>query len=333
MKADVLNLYQLKVFQLVAQKKLIREVANELQVTASAVSQSLAKLEQDLGTELFVHDVRPLRLTPAGQALLKGAPALLESADLLRRSVTDHSLADISLRLGMSESVTSTISPWLISSLNRCVRELDCVSFLTKPLVEHLRNDQINVAVLPEALLSEDRWERNALYEEDYLLVHAKNGPDFSESNFAAAAAVSPYIGYSRTGSSDQVEIGRILRSLDIRPNQTVEVASSYALVGLVSELNGWTVIPHQHLVRAAIRPQPRDFPTARQQTNCPHDVGAVRPQSLQRQNAAGRRNREAHFFGKNGAGTRGHQSPFGGTRQATLIPQHLRFFFSCRRR
>lgn len=244
MKADVLNLYQLKVFQLVAQKKLIREVANELQVTASAVSQSLAKLEQDLGTELFVHDVRPLRLTPAGQALLKGAPALLESADLLRRSVTDHSLADISLRLGMSESVTSTISPWLISSLKRCVRELDCVSFLTKPLVEHLRNDQINVAVLPEALLSEDRWERNALYEEDFLLVHAKNGPDFSEGNFAAAAAVSPYIGYSRTGSSDQLEIGRILRSLDIRPNQTVEVASSYALVGLVSELNGWAIVP-----------------------------------------------------------------------------------------
>ena len=244
MKADVLNLYQLKVFQLVAQKKLIREVANELQVTASAVSQSLAKLEQDLGTELFVHDVRPLRLTPAGQALLKGAPALLESADLLRRSVTDHSLADISLRLGMSESVTSTISPWLISSLKRCVRELDCVSFLTKPLVEHLRNDQINVAVLPEALLSEDRWERNALYEEDYLLVHAKNGPDFSQCNFAAATAVSPYVGYSRTGSSDQVEIGRILRSLDIRPKQTVEVASSYALVGLVSELNGWAVIP-----------------------------------------------------------------------------------------
>ena len=102
----------------------------------------------------------------------------------------------------------------------------------------------INVAVRPEAQLSEDQWERNALYEEDYLLVHAKNGPDFSQCNFAAATAVSPYVGYSRTGSSDQVEIGRILRSLDIRPKQTVEVASSYALVGLVSELNGWAVIP-----------------------------------------------------------------------------------------
>ena len=29
-----------------------------------------------------------------------------------------------------------------------------------------------------------------------------------------------------------------------LMPNQTVEVASSYALVGLVSELNGWAVIP-----------------------------------------------------------------------------------------
>ncbi len=244
MKSDVLNLYQLKVFQLVARKKLIREVADELQVTPSAVSQTLSKLEQDLGTELFVHDVRPLRLTPAGQTLLKGVPALLESADLLRRSITDHSLADISLKLGMSESVTATISPWLISALKRCVRELDCVSYLTKPLVERLRNDQINVAVLPEALLSEDRWERNALYEEDYLLIYSKSGPDFATEGFAAAAAASPYIGYSRNGSSDQVEISRILRSLDVRPNQTVDVASSYALVGLVSELKGWAIVP-----------------------------------------------------------------------------------------
>ena len=39
--------------------------------------------------------------------------------------------------------------------------------------MEHLRNDQINVAVLPEALLSEDRWERNALYEEDFKKIDA----------------------------------------------------------------------------------------------------------------------------------------------------------------
>lgn len=243
MKSDVLNLYQLKVFQLVAQKKLIREVASDLKVTASAVSQTLTKLEADLGIDLFVHNVRPLRLTPAGRTLLKGTPALLEAADLLRRSITDHSLADVSLRLGMSESVTATISPWLISSLKRCVRELDCVSFLTKPLVEHLRQDDLNIAVLPEALLSEDRWERNALYEEDYLLIRSKH-TEFDVQDFAALAATAPYIGYSRTGSSDQTDIERILRTLNVKPIQTIEVASSYALLGLVSELHGWAIVP-----------------------------------------------------------------------------------------
>ncbi len=245
MKGELLNLYQLKIFKLTIDNHSHKKAADLLGITPSAVSQTLTKLEHDLGVDIFVRGVRPLRLTAAGQALLKGIPDLLETADSLRRQITDRNLANFSLRLGMSESVTSTISPWLISALKRCVLELDCQGMLTKPLIAGLRTDKLNLAVMPDGLLNEDRWERNRLYEEDFLLVTTKDSPEVhSIEDFRHLADNQTFISYSNSDSSDQIEIERILRSLDIHPQKSLRVTSSYALIGLVSEMNGWAVVP-----------------------------------------------------------------------------------------
>lgn len=244
MKTDpLLNLASLHIFCTVVQEKLIRNAAKKLGVTPSAISQALAKLEQDLGTELFVRKARPLRLTAAGQVLYKGVPALIEASNTLKNRVMDHSLSDVSLRLGISESVTSTISPWLISELKERVRELECTSLLTRPLIERLRNDRINICVMPDGLLDEDRWERKPLYKEDFLLIRSKKlaaNPDDPLQMLSTA----PFIGYNREGSSDQIDVERVLRSLNLFPNRVITVSSSYSLVGLVASLGGWAMIP-----------------------------------------------------------------------------------------
>lgn len=245
MKTETLNLQSLRIFRLVAEKRYVKTVAEQLGVTPSAVSQSIARLEEDLGVELFMHDVRPLRLTPAGQILFQGIPPLLIASDALRRQVTDRSLAEMTVHLGMSESVTATLSPWLIGDLKRRVRELSATSLLTRPLIELLRDDKLDVGILPNGLLNEDRWERAPLYEEDFLLVTPKTeAPIKTPAELAAFAAANPFIGYSLEGSSDQNEVERILRSLDIHPAHVVTVTSSYALTGLISQLHGWGIIP-----------------------------------------------------------------------------------------
>ncbi len=248
-KNETLSLQALRIFRLVAEKRYVKTVAQTLGVTPSAVSQTINRLEEDLGVELFMHDVRPLRLTPAGRILFRGVPPLLIASEALRRQVTDRSLAEMTVRLGMSESVTATLSPWLIGELKRRVRELSATSLLTMPLVESLRDEQLDVAILPDGLLAEDRWERVALYEEDFLLVTPREGTAGSRlistpADFAELAAARPFIGYSREGSSDQAEVDRILRAFGVRPANVVTVTSSYALTGLVAELGGWGVIP-----------------------------------------------------------------------------------------
>lgn len=62
-----------------------------------------------------------------------------------------------------------------------------------------------------------------------------------------AIAASRPFIGYAG-GSSDEVEIERILRTLDVRPAKRMLVSSSHTLVGLLSETDGWSLLPPTNL-------------------------------------------------------------------------------------
>ena len=60
-------------------------------------------------------------------------------------------------------------------------------------------------------------------------------------------AATRPFIGYAG-GSSDEVEIERILRTMDVRPARRILVSSSHTLVGLIAETGGWSLLPPTNL-------------------------------------------------------------------------------------
>lgn len=250
LRPELLNLTALHLFVRVAERRYIKDVAQEEGLTPSAVSQAIAKLEADLGVELFLHDARPLKLTALGQALLQEAPHLLAAARELKLRLSERSLSDLTIRLGMSESVTATLSPWLIAELSAQVGALTTVSLLTKPLIEALREERIDVAVVPDGLLQEDRWHRTPVYVEDFLLVtskalsHASSFATQSLASLLPTLAQAPFVGYAASGSSDAQEVERILRSLNLKPERRLTVSSSYALVGLISQMGGWSIVP-----------------------------------------------------------------------------------------
>ncbi|MBV8513447.1 MAG: LysR family transcriptional regulator, partial [Xanthobacteraceae bacterium] len=76
-------LSSLRVFEAAARHRSFRKAADELNLTASAVSHAVQTLENWLGVELFSREARGLRLTSAGEAyapLVNQALALLASA-------------------------------------------------------------------------------------------------------------------------------------------------------------------------------------------------------------------------------------------------------------
>lgn len=242
------NLEALRAFAVVADAKQIKTAAERLGVTASAVSQSLSRLETELDCPLFVRNVRPLRLTPAGIRLLEDIRPIVAAAENLVRRPYSGDAESMRLRLGLSESVTATIAPWLVSELLGRVKELETETVFTKPLVEKLRDDQLDVAVSPDPVLEEDRWERHALYDEEFLLI-AAGGETLPTDplSLRAFAVRHPFIGYAG-GSSDEIAMDRILRAMNVSPVRRVLVSSSYTLAGLVANAGGWSVVPPTNL-------------------------------------------------------------------------------------
>ncbi|MGT2445141.1 LysR family transcriptional regulator (plasmid) [Ensifer adhaerens] len=74
----------LKYFVSVARSGSIRKASEELHVASSAVSRQIKKLEDELGIALFERLSNGLRLTVAGENVLRHARVTLENFELLR---------------------------------------------------------------------------------------------------------------------------------------------------------------------------------------------------------------------------------------------------------
>lgn len=240
------NLDFLRAFIAAADAKTIKGAAFDLDISPSAVSQAIAKLEGQIGQPVFVKHARPLRLTPVGARLLEEARSILQLTEGLFERVNGADLSTQKIRVGMGESVTGTISPWLITSLMARVGQLETQTALSFPLIEMLRNDELEVVIAPHAFLNEERFVRLNLYEEEYLLVSNEKVERHPKA-IREFAATHPFIGYT-TGSFDEVQMERILRTLNIRPSKRVLVSSSYEMVGLIERINGWSLMTPSNL-------------------------------------------------------------------------------------
>lgn len=107
----------LQAFEAVARRRSFAMAANELHLTASAVSHQIARLEDFLGVRLFERSAHGVRLSPAGERYLSrvgGAVAALTTAtDDLRQGVSN------SLYVHCAPSLASL---WLMPRLHEFAR-------------------------------------------------------------------------------------------------------------------------------------------------------------------------------------------------------------------
>ncbi|MFE9561810.1 LysR substrate-binding domain-containing protein [Streptomyces sp. NPDC006487] len=172
----MLDVRRLRLLRELARRETIAAVAEALSFSPSAVSQQLSVLEREAGLPLLERTGRRVRLTPAGQNLVRHADAVLE---LLERA--DAELAEARgglagvLRIGSFPTATRAIVPAALAELARRHPGLEPMVSETDPaVVAHaLRAGDLDVALIhaydfvaapQEPGLATDPLYREAMY-------------------------------------------------------------------------------------------------------------------------------------------------------------------------
>ncbi len=143
---------QLVNFCEIANARSIRKAAIQLNLTTSAVSHSLKKLEEDLGCKLFSRDTRKIELTYAGQRLHSYANELLGNLSKARYLVSEWNDSEHqTLRIGATNAACQYIIPLALRELKESFpgMNIQIISGNSYQLIESLGDNKVDVAIYP----------------------------------------------------------------------------------------------------------------------------------------------------------------------------------------
>src|SRR5262249_2490617 len=145
------ELRHLRYFVAVAQELSFSRAAERLHMAQSPLSAAIRQLETELGVELFERTTRTVRLTPAGERLLRDGPAALAAVDgAFAGAVRAGRGLSGTLRIGSSPAARPELRPALLARVREELPEVEIeLSEATSgTLVRELLGERLDAALL-----------------------------------------------------------------------------------------------------------------------------------------------------------------------------------------
>ena len=151
-----LELY--KVFYTVAKNKHMTKASEELHISQPAISQSIKKLEEQLGGTLFLRSNKGMELTEEGKMFyeyIKGALELINNAENEFTSFKDLTKGEI--KIGCSTTLTKLV---LIDAINKFNKDYPNINIivnndLTSNLINDLKLGKLDFVIFNESNIKE----------------------------------------------------------------------------------------------------------------------------------------------------------------------------------
>ncbi|MBY6153679.1 LysR family transcriptional regulator [Vannielia litorea] len=251
-KTGRITLWQVEVFLATAEEGAVSAAARRLGASASAVSQQLTALEGAMGVPLMDRSTRPVALTPAGEALKRRAQNILNEAAAARAEIAGGDMAALtSLRLGMIEDFDADVTPRLLSSM---AGELAACQFLLETGASHhlfdlLDTRTLDVVVAADIGAAAEWMEVHPLLTEPFV-VAAPPGAVDPAADLAAQLQKLPLIQYTQRHLMGRTIADHLARQ-NLRLSHRFELDSYHAIMALVAEGAGWTILTPLALARA----------------------------------------------------------------------------------
>jgi DNA-binding transcriptional LysR family regulator len=160
----------LEIFQKVAEKGTVSEVAKELNYVQSNITMRIQKLEQELNTPLFNRHRRGMSLTPEGKKLLTYSKKILLLNEEMKKTVQSKEEPSGKLDIGTVETVIDL--PKILSSFIKKYKKVDLSLYtgVTETLVEDVLNHKLDGAFVTESDFHPDLVVHEVFQEELVLI-------------------------------------------------------------------------------------------------------------------------------------------------------------------
>ncbi len=178
-----MELNQLKCFLAVARERNFTRAAKARHMTQPSLSYQITKLEEELGTALFLRKPRTIELSQAGKLLLESAVKIVDEEDsIVSKFKLRENLEEGEVRFG----IIPTMAPYLLPPLLREFREdfpaiaITASESRTSQLVKEVVAGDLEFAVVSDidkAVLKKYSLHLSHLFNESLLLATSGNHP------------------------------------------------------------------------------------------------------------------------------------------------------------
>jgi DNA-binding transcriptional LysR family regulator len=255
----MLDVRRMRVLREVAAQGSFSAAAAALSFTQSAVSQHVAALEREAGTQLVERGRRGVRLTDAGRVLVAHADAILARIDSAEEELA--ALAGLRggrLRLISFQSGGATLAPRAVAAFHERHPHVELSMQEAEPIeaTEHLRTGEADLALVYDHLavpvLAPD-LELLHLLDDPYEAILPTGHPLAKRRQVELAdLAEDPWVASSDLGGCRRI-MEMLCRETGFEPRVAFEVDETTAVQALVAADVGVTILPR--LALAALHP------------------------------------------------------------------------------
>jgi DNA-binding transcriptional LysR family regulator len=242
----------LDIFQAVYAASSMTEAARELEMTQSAVSQALSRLEERLGLSLFERS-RPLVPSPAADELAVQVKNLFSEAQRMEIKVRERADTGRSVvRVGMLDSLTATIGPKLIPRLRGRANRLTVWSGISRTLEKELLAGKLDLMTSSRPMSGEKNIVAYPLLREPFFIVlpdqMARSIGDVRLRDLVHNHTFVRYSMRSKIGA----DIESYLEQEGLVPPQSLEFDGTEAAFAMVNGGLGWMISTPMCLIHGA---------------------------------------------------------------------------------
>lgn len=247
-----MEIKDLEIFQMVAEKGTISEAAKKLGYVQSNVTMRIQKLEDEMNTPLFNRHRRGMSLTPEGKKLLTYSKKILRLSDEMKKAVQSKEEPSGKLDIGTVETVIQL--PQILSSFIKRYKNVDLSLFtgVTETLEEEVLHHKLDGAFVTESDFHPDLVSHEVFREELVLI---------SDTRTVALEELKekPFLCFSE-GCGYRARLEAWYRDQNITPQKVLEFGTLETILQSVAAGLGVTFVPRSAVTQLVRNGQIHDY-------------------------------------------------------------------------